>query len=75
MKLGQEPLARAAFAPLPKPKVLIITWPLVSFLERFPVKLLPKGMNLKIIMAVITVLTGCQALDYTHTMSHSILNP
>lgn len=47
----------------PKPQVLVVSWPLVSFLERFLVQLPPKGMNLKIVMAVITVLTGCQAID------------
>lgn len=59
----------------PKPKVLVVSWPLVSFLERFPVKLPPKGMNLKIIMAVITVLTGCQAIhtqDLIQSLTHEV---
>ena len=50
-KLGQGPLARAAFTPLPKPKVWVVT--LLCFLERFSVKLPPEDMDLKIITAVI----------------------
>lgn len=71
-KLGQGPLARTDFAPLSKPKVLVVTWPLLSFLERFSVKLPAKDMNLKIIIAV---LTGCHTLGYIYARSHSTLNP
>lgn len=59
----------------PKPKVLVVSWPLVSFLERFPVQLPPKGMNLKIVMAVITVLTECQAIhmqDLIQSLTHEV---
>lgn len=60
-KLGRELQARAALDPLPKLQVWVVTWPLLSFLKRYLVQLLPQDMNLT--TAVVTVLTRCQALE------------